>query len=837
MARKGKGRRVLTFLMLILALVVMSVRGTQSAVADEFSPAEEQSASLIPGGNPLSTVTASRWSPPVLVSTTTWSSWFPDIAVDDAGRAYLAWAGGITRNGQILDQVLFSMWDGTSWSRPNDIFAPSIGGFNVRPVIAVDNTGQLHMIYREYTNLRYTQATAELAGRAVAWQPGRLISGSGGGYYSALAVDSQGTIHVAWSEVVFDEPARPVIWFGTEAGAIRLRENKMDLYQAAEGLTSRIVYTILEDTAGNQWFGTAAGAFRFNGINWLRITAADGLADSAVHAIYEDRQGNIWLGTTYGVSRLNALDTQGARGYSSEQIRLETYTNADGLAGDGVNAIVQDRQGNLWFGTDNGLSRFDGTNWVNYRQGSGSHALVGKRVLALYVDRLGVLWVGTDQGLMRIEGESWQRFTHADGLAGDKVYAILEDPQGVLWFGTDKGVSRYDGITWRTEIGAGEGPVYALLIDSDGIYWFGTEHGVVRYDGKTWHTLSIEQGEGRVLALAQDKVVNAACPSCSDIFYRCSTDNGITWSAPVNLSRSPTGSNKPQIKLDGRGVYVTWDEGWDFLVGRGSPQSVAYAYSFDNGQTWSAPTIFRAPTPVGAAQQITLGIGSGDQLVIVWRIEAGLRPESREVYYQVSNDRGLTWSAPRRLEGVNARDWLTGLDNYTTVTDSAGHVHLALVTQTDNITMTQYSLVHLEWDGLRWSAPEAVFTSEDLPEWPRLAIGGGNQVFLTWFVRPKEEIWSGGRYTVWASHMEADAPRILSTPLPTPLPSPTPTPVLPTPTPTPLSLPPRVNGGQGEINGRLNLDYGAVATMAMAALPTVIWLAVVIGVRRVRRKA
>jgi len=825
MVRKGKGHHASAFLTLVLALAVMSVGRTQSVTADEISPAGESSA------------TASRWSPPVLVSTTTWISWFPDIAVDDAGRAYLVWASGSTRNGQILDQVLFSMWDGTGWSRPNDIFAPSSGGFNTRSVIAVDSLGQLHMIYREYTNLRYTHASAELAERPVAWRPGQLISGSGGGYYSALAVDSQGTIHAVWSEVVSDEPGRPIIWFGTEAGAVRLIENKWDRYQAGEGLTNRTVYAILEDTAGNQWFGTAVGTFRFDGVNWSRLTAADGLADNEVHAIYEDRQGNMWFGTAHGVSRLPFSNAQGARGYVSEQIRLETYTRAEGLAGDRVNAIIQDRQGNLWFGTDDGLSRFDGANWTNYRQGSSGHTLIGKRVLALYVDRLGALWVGTERGLMRIEGDNWQRLTRANGLAGDRIYAILEDAQGVLWVGTDKGVSHYDGRNWQTEAGAGEGPVYAVLLDSEEVYWLGTEHGVVRYDGKTWQTLPMEQGGGRVLALAQDKIVNALCPNCSEIFYRRSTDSGLTWSAPINLSRSPTGSTKPQIKLNGKGgVYVTWDEGWDFYTSRGSPYAVAYTYSYDNGQTWAAPTVFRAPTSVGAAQQITLGVGSASQLVVVWRVEAGLRPESREVYYQVSNDRGRPWSPPRRLEGVNARDWLTGLDNYTSASDSAGHVHLALVTQTDNITATQYSLVHLEWDGLRWSAPEAVFTSEDLPEWPRLAIGGGNQVFLTWFVRPKEEIWSGGHYTVWASHMQADAPRIISTPPPTPTPSPTPTPVPPPPTPTPLSLPPRTDEGGGDIRGRPNLDYSAVATMALAALPAMLWLAVVIGVRRFRHK-
>jgi len=779
-----------------------------------------------------------RWSSPTLVSTTTWSSWFPEIAVDDAGRAYLVWASGTTQRGESLDQVLFSTWDGTGWSRPNDIFAPSTGGFNVRPVIAVDSAGQLHMIYREHTTLRYTQAPAESAWRAGAWQPGWPISG-GGGYYSALAVDNRGTIHIVWSEPVSDEPIQAVVWFGTDAGATRLMAGKWELYQAAQGLTDGVVHAIIEDRLGNQWFGTDRGVFRFDGVNWFRITVADGLADNQVRAIYEDRQGAIWFGTARGASRYAPSSPgQSAGGYVSEQVNLKTYTSRDGLAGDGVNAIVQDQQGALWFGTDAGLSRFDGTNWISYHQGSGSHTLARNRVLALHVDQLGVLWVGTERGLTRMDGENWQQFTSADGLAGDRVYAILEDPQGALWFGTDRGVSRYDGTTWQTEASVGDVPVYALLRDSDGVYWFGTEHGVVRYDGQTWQALPTEQGEGRVLALAQDRIVNALCTSCSDIFYRRSTDNGVTWSAPVNLSHSPTGSTKPQVKVDAEGgVHVTWDEGWDFYTGRGLPQSVAYTHSLDNGQTWSAPMTFRAPASVvGAPQQITLGIDGVGRLVAVWRVEAGLKPESHKVYYQVSDDHGRTWSAPQRLEGVNARDWLTGLDSYTATTDSAGHIHLALVSQTTEVTTTQYSLVHLEWDGLRWSAPEAVFTSEDLPEWPRLAIGGGNQVFLTWFVRPKEAIWTGGHYTVWAAHMEADAPHVAPTAAPSLLPSPTPTPAPPLPTLTPTPGPLLGGGGQGDVTGRPNLDYGAVTLMAIAALPAALWLAAVaLGVRRVRR--
>lgn len=763
----------------------------------------------------------SRWSAPALVSTTTWTSWFPDIAVDDDGQAYLVWASGTTQRGEILDQVLFSMWDGVSWSRPNDIFAPSTGGFNVRPAIAVDSAGLLHMIYREHTVLRYTQAPAKNAGRASAWRPGWRISGPNNGYYSTLALDNRGTIHVVWNEIVQDRPTQAVVWFGTENGAARLMGGQWDLLQTIQGVAGGAVYTIIEDTSGAQWLGTSNGVFRYDGVNWLRIGTSDGLSDNHVYAIYEDHQGGVWFGTARGVNR-----------YASEQSDWETYTTQDGLAGDKVNAITQDQRGVMWFGTDTGLSAFDGTNWTTYGRYNG---LAGNQILALHEDRLGYIWVGTDQGLNRLDGETWERFSTADGLAGNRVNAILEDSQGALWFATDHGVSRYDRAGWHTEAGIGDVPVYALLLDSDGIYWFSAENGVLRYDGKTWEKVAMPS-PARVIALAQDELVNSLCPSCSDIFYRRSTDNGQTWSSPVNLSRSPEGSTKPQIKLDGQGgVHVTWDEGWDFYTGRGSPQSVAYAHSLDNGETWSSPALFRAPTSVGKPQQITLGVDGKGQLVIVWRVEAGLKPESRVVYYQVSKDRGNSWSAPRRLEGVVAREWLSGHDNYTMATDSAGRVHLALVTQTTTEPVV-YRLVHLEWDGDRWSAPETVFETEDVPEWPRLAIGGGNNVFLAWFVRAKEDLFAvgGGRYKVWAAHMRADAPRFAPTPPPTPIP-PTPTPLPPTATPPFTQT--STGGATDGVSGRPNLDAGAVTVMAIAALPAVLWLAIVIlGVRRVKRK-
>jgi ligand-binding sensor domain-containing protein len=87
----------------------------------------------------------------------------------------------------------------------------------------------------------------------------------------------------------------------------------------------------------------------------------------------------------------------------AEQLPIRIYRAADGLARDVVNAIVADKNGYLWFGTDEGLSRFDGYEFTNYGVNEG---LPNAVVNALLITRDGGLWVGTSRGLYRFNPES-----------------------------------------------------------------------------------------------------------------------------------------------------------------------------------------------------------------------------------------------------------------------------------------------------------------------------------------------------------------------------------------------------------------------------------------------
>jgi hypothetical protein len=120
----------------------------------------------------------------------------------------------------------------------------------------------------------------------------------------------------------------------------------------------------------------------------------------------------------------------------------------------GVKVIFQDNHSNLWFGTINGVSQFDGRNWKRYTVSDG---LAGNWVTAILQDDRGVMWVGTLSGISKFDGITWITLTTIDGLPDDRVYAIWQDRRGDIWLGTGGGPVRHqlDRVPPKVRIIAG----------------------------------------------------------------------------------------------------------------------------------------------------------------------------------------------------------------------------------------------------------------------------------------------------------------------------------------------------------------------------------------------
>ena len=178
----------------------------------------------------------------------------------------------------------------------------------------------------------------------------------------------------------------------------------------------------------------------------------------------------------------------------AEQLPLKTYTTADGLASDLVRCILSDSRGYLWFGTADGLSRFDGQTFSNV---TGVEGLPAADVRCLLEGPDGTYWAATNNGVFhwdparsKTEARRAAETIHlAAGGSGDDVRALRADPSGGFFAATLDGLYRLEkkGDAWkarRLPLASPQNPlseaVYALCLDPDGVLWIGTDAGLFR---------------------------------------------------------------------------------------------------------------------------------------------------------------------------------------------------------------------------------------------------------------------------------------------------------------------------------------------------------------------
>jgi ligand-binding sensor domain-containing protein len=221
-------------------------------------------------------------------------------------------------------------------------------------------------------------------------------------------------------------------------------------------------------------------------------------------------------------------------GLRAQQLPIKTYTTSDGLPRNGINRIVRDSHGFLWFCTVEGLSRFDGYTFTNYAVEQG---LPDRMVTDLIETRDGEYWIATFNGLARFNPNGVPANAARDKKADKRrieprfvhylpnwlpyarnVLALLEGRDGTIWCITNAGMGhlRKVGGQWQlpaVDPGAPVPDVTELLQDKDGALWIGTyDHELYRrwpdgrlerYTGR--NGLPDAPGEHSILALLQDR--------------------------------------------------------------------------------------------------------------------------------------------------------------------------------------------------------------------------------------------------------------------------------------------------------------------------------------------
>ncbi len=790
------------------------------------------------------------WSEPVNISNSLTASWFPALTVDTVGRIHVVWTGSVRdQDGNYNDSLLYTVWNGNSWSQPNDVATPpreGEGAYTLRPVITVNRSDELYLLYRYPSIFHFMRAPADTAWSAQSWSDPHRISG-GESEWADMAIDSEGTIHVIWSEDV------PYILPGgmsvLEPGNALF--SKADDFQTTH-LAGDNITDIAVDAAGNRWIATDKGfsIISANGNQKSDYTLSDGLASEKVQRILIDKTGNKWLATQNGV---NVLDDKSTPFDKSDDTWV-TYTAADGLVSNNALDIAVDSTGQIWFATDKGLSVFSETDqrWETYTEADG---LASNFVQTIFIDQTGYKWFGTRRGISVLNDkktpfdksdDNWITYTYEEGLESSRVLAIRGDNRGRKWFSTSSGLSLLeDGgtpfnasnnvwTTYTTHDGLPDDQVTDLAIDDNGILWIGTANGVSAFSPDNERQLSYTIDDGlaqsfiTAVAIGQNGDILLGTQKgerqyiSSDVFYRHSADGGQTWSSPQNLSqsRSPI-LNSLRLHVDAQDViHAVWDE----------IPSCGYISSSNNGETWSKSTTLYAKT--GSPRQAVVGVDNEGNVVIVWRMTLAGAGGDEEllIYYQLSADGGSSWSEPAVIPNLLARALNdTPYDAYDMAVDSAGHLHLLVIGRT-NSTELLPSVLHIEWDGKRWSAPTKLFSATDPPERPAITVSRGNKLHVAWFVRAREDQFAGGGdYQVWYAQGQSDAPH--STPPPTLPPPPTPT-LVPTQTPMPTSTPyPTLAPGTSDLPTGLRTESDELLQLATALLPLVLLVVLIMAIR------
>jgi len=166
---------------------------------------------------------------------------------------------------------------------------------------------------------------------------------------------------------------------------------------------------------------------------------------------------------------------------------FRSWQREQGLPENYVRALANTRDGYIWVGTDEGVSRFDGVSFFSLGPQEGFQ---GGPVQVLFGDSHGALWIGSvGGGLSRWQQGELRRFTVRDGLPSDSITALSEDSDGRIWVGTEAGLAVWQADHFTSLSGAGifsVKPITTLFCDRSGTMWVGaTGMGIFSYqDGK-----------------------------------------------------------------------------------------------------------------------------------------------------------------------------------------------------------------------------------------------------------------------------------------------------------------------------------------------------------------
>jgi len=221
----------------------------------------------------------------------------------------------------------------------------------------------------------------------------------------------------------------------------------------------------------------------------------DGLPQNSVKAITQTPDGYLWFGTEEGLVRFDGV-----------RFTIFDKSNTKEILHNKVNAVISARDGSLWISTYGGLTRFKDGRFTPYTTNEG---LSSNGVSTLYEDSKNTLWIGSENGITQFKDGNFTSFTEKDGLAANRTYSIAEDTDGSILIGTAKGLTRFKNGRFRnytTTEGLPDNETTSIYRDRKDNIWVGTINGLSQFKDERFTTYTTKNGllSNSILTINQD---------------------------------------------------------------------------------------------------------------------------------------------------------------------------------------------------------------------------------------------------------------------------------------------------------------------------------------------
>jgi ligand-binding sensor domain-containing protein/class 3 adenylate cyclase len=292
------------------------------------------------------------------------------------------------------------------------------------------------------------------------------------------------------------------IWIGFKRNGVGLLQDESSsrwkMFGLEQGLPELLVNDIYEDATGVLWVSTFSGLARFTGGTFTKIVPPGQTGDLNISSAYVGGNGTRWI----------RLKGEGILSWNEDKTTI--YNVKTGFPDNNTNALVEAHDRSIWIATMSGIVHIVGENLIAINQVQKNFP---RKILCIYEDREGILWFGTSEGLLRFdEGRLITYATTENDREWSGKPTILRDKKNNIWMLTAAGLARFDGTQFRT-YGTAEGipsePIIKITMDERDHLWILTENNIYAGEGEKFQKFADPLlSKSKITSIQSDKLGN-----------------------------------------------------------------------------------------------------------------------------------------------------------------------------------------------------------------------------------------------------------------------------------------------------------------------------------------